>query len=394
MRTRALLYASLALNLVILAAWYMAAYQRPARTPLPAKRQVLYTNIVRTIRTNWMVTTSYISWKDIESSDYFTYIRNLQTVGCPEGTIRDIIVADVNQLFARRRIAEVNIPPQQWWKSEPEPEEWQESLRQLEKLEAERRRLLRELLGPNWEIDTGTDLDLRFSGPLLGTLSTDQKRLVTEAAERGRELLEASERQAREEGKELDPIQIAKLRLQTRSELSRLLNPEQLEEYLLRYSVESEGIRRSLQGMEVTPEEFRGLFRAELALDQQRAELGEVTDAQKARLGEELKRQAEEMVTAALKPETYRLYKLNQDPVFREARETARGIGSNPETVLPIYEINHLVEEERQRVLGDQALSPEEQSEQLAGIYQQQLDSMRKLLGEEAFRRYQESRLR
>ena len=43
------------------------------------------------------------NWSQIESSDYRTYIVNLRRIGCPELTIRDIIVADVRNLYAHRR---------------------------------------------------------------------------------------------------------------------------------------------------------------------------------------------------------------------------------------------------------------------------------------------------
>jgi hypothetical protein len=42
-------------------------------------------------------------WKQLESADYRAYIANLKAVGCPQQTIRDIIMADVDNLYAPRR---------------------------------------------------------------------------------------------------------------------------------------------------------------------------------------------------------------------------------------------------------------------------------------------------
>ena len=42
-------------------------------------------------------------WSQIESSDYRAYVANLRGIGCPEQTIRDIIGADVDTLYAPRR---------------------------------------------------------------------------------------------------------------------------------------------------------------------------------------------------------------------------------------------------------------------------------------------------
>src|SRR3989442_5976353 len=37
-------------------------------------------------------------WGQLESTDYRIYIGNLRAVGCPEETVRDIIVAEINKL--------------------------------------------------------------------------------------------------------------------------------------------------------------------------------------------------------------------------------------------------------------------------------------------------------
>ncbi len=43
-------------------------------------------------------------WAQLESTDYRAYVANLRGVGCPERTIRDIITADVDSLYAARRV--------------------------------------------------------------------------------------------------------------------------------------------------------------------------------------------------------------------------------------------------------------------------------------------------
>ena len=39
-------------------------------------------------------------WSQIESADYRTYIANLRGIGCPEQTIRDLVKADMDNLYA------------------------------------------------------------------------------------------------------------------------------------------------------------------------------------------------------------------------------------------------------------------------------------------------------
>src|SRR5690349_13940800 len=43
---------------------------------------------------------AHFDWRQMESEDYQQYLANLRAIGCPEKTVRDIILADVNDLFA------------------------------------------------------------------------------------------------------------------------------------------------------------------------------------------------------------------------------------------------------------------------------------------------------
>jgi len=42
-------------------------------------------------------------WSQLESSDYRVYIANLRAIGCPAPTLRDIISADVDTLYTKKR---------------------------------------------------------------------------------------------------------------------------------------------------------------------------------------------------------------------------------------------------------------------------------------------------
>src|SRR6185436_10607243 len=44
-------------------------------------------------------------WGMVEADDYKEFIENLRGIGCPEETIKDIIIADVNKLYASRLAA-------------------------------------------------------------------------------------------------------------------------------------------------------------------------------------------------------------------------------------------------------------------------------------------------
>ena len=116
MRQRGLffwLFASVGLNAILAVLWLSSPPpSAPLRVIAPVIRPSV-TNILRPIRTNLILQPHVLTWQDIESTNYPGYVANLRGIGCPESTIRDIIVADINQMFARRRATEVVTPEQQ-----------------------------------------------------------------------------------------------------------------------------------------------------------------------------------------------------------------------------------------------------------------------------------------
>lgn len=99
-------------------------------------------------------------WGQLESSDYKTYISNLRAIGCPEQTIRDIITADVDGLYSKKR------------KGSPE--------RELQRQRQEENNVIVSLLGPPPESERG------FARTGLSTEnSTGQNAGIQSAATQG-----------------------------------------------------------------------------------------------------------------------------------------------------------------------------------------------------------------
>src|SRR5256885_4732142 len=137
----------LAVNLGLAAGWWISTRQHPSNATALGDGAVS----MASARTNFVVRRQIFSWRDIESADYPTYILNLRNIGCPEQTVRDIIIADVNALYSLRRATNLVTSEQQWWRPEPDPAVLQATAEKSRALEDERRALLTRLLGTNWE---------------------------------------------------------------------------------------------------------------------------------------------------------------------------------------------------------------------------------------------------
>ena len=382
---------SLALNIVLGAIGY-----RWLRSSTPTAKRVLRTALTQVpstnaVKTNVIVRRLHFSWEDVESDDYAKYIDNLREIGCPESTIRDIIVADVNQLYAKRQAAEIVTPDQQWWRSDPDPSVEKAANEALETLDKERRELLARLLGPGWNTSQEQILGkVPLTGPVLGNLPKETKQAVRDLSDRANKRLQTLLESEGEDGTPVDPAALARLRKETREELARILTPAQLEEYLLRYSQNAAKLRSELRGLNLTPDEFRKIFRARDPLDQQLQlpmAAGDPASAQQLR---QLEQQREKILQTELGPERYQAYVLNNDPLYVDAKNTAERLGVSPSVVMPIYQVNQLTELERQRIRNDNTLSTEAKIEAIKSVLEEQQKTLLKLLGEDAYKRYEQ----
>ncbi len=360
MRWRRFAFISLAANVLLAVAWLL--------TPRPPEAGILPASSTRNPqngnRTNIIVRRMFFSWSELESSDYPTYISNLRDIGCPEQTIRDIIIADVNALFARRRSSELVTSQQQWWRSQPDLALDRVAAAKLQALDIERRAMLTRLMGTNWDAGVMAGLPrpalqgVMLDGPLLGTLPDETKQAIQDISARSQERLQGYINEQTKNGKPLDPVDLAKLRNQTRDELARVLSPTQLEEFLLRYSQNAAGLRSELGQLEyfnASPDEFRTMFRATDNIDQQIAALSG-SDSATVQQRQSLEDQRESAIKAALGPKRYAEYKALQDPLYRESVSEAQEAGT-PEAAGTIYAVNLAAAAEQDRINSDTNLT-------------------------------------
>jgi hypothetical protein len=379
MRWRVLAFVSLGLNLALAAGlWTRSAKSRSMAATDGAEPAV--SNVV--VRTNVIVRRQFFSWKEVESSDYPTYVANLRDIGCPEQTIRDIIIADVNGLYSRKR-AEFITPEQQWWRSEPDSEVAQAAAFRGRELEDERRSLLNRLLGTNWEAGDIVSLPrpsrpgIILDGGVLGALPAETKQAIQEVNLRSQDRLQDYLSSVQKQGGAPDPAELAKLRQETRTELERLMTPPQLEEYLLRYSQNANNLRATfgqLQYFSPTPDEFRGVFRATDTFDQQLQLLASATDPNSLTQRKNLLDARENAIKNALGPQRYQEYHALQDPIYRDSVAQAAEAGT-PEAVKAIYEINLATEGELQRIATNASLSLAQKQVAIKQVELQQLQA-------------------
>src|SRR6185312_9881406 len=120
-------------------------------------------------------------------------------------------------------------------------------------------------------------------------------------------------------------------------------NPVQLEEFLLRYSQNAETLRLKLRGIQVTPDEFRSLFRTTDPLEQTLV-MAESDAQSKTNLQASVNKQTDDAIKAVLGADRYQAYRLSQEPAYQQALATADDYGNlTPKEIMALYQINKAV---------------------------------------------------
>ena len=282
MNSRMLSLAMLAVNLGLAAVlvYFIATFGTAGKLSAPVRTKYV-TNTVTQIAVRKINATNallsnlagrLINWQNLESTDYVAYIHNLRLFGCPEETIRDIILTDIARLYAKRRAQlRAQIPAPKYWQggdaASAVPPEIRQQLRDLDK---EQETLVRELLGVSfraelskyWSEDDEAALNLAF-------LPAEKQEAVQAIHDKYTALEEEIYSRARGLFLDEDQAELQKLQKQREAELAQLLSAEELEDYQLRNSEASQNLRSQLAGFQPSEEEFRSLFRLQKAFDEQ-----------------------------------------------------------------------------------------------------------------------------
>ncbi len=341
------------------------------------------------------VARSTVDWRQIESPSYADYLDRLRAAGCPEDKIRLIVRADADEWLLQQRIAHAIAHDFDWWKAEP-PRTIVEPFRDTyEQMRTRRTELVQKYLGPDAvekdDKDTETPIVVSLSGPVLGALPREKYNAVQEICSHSLDRQQGYFTARQTEGVFLNQGDLAQMREKTRADLAQILSPEELEEFLLRYSHNANRLRIELAGMEPSPDEFREIFRAVDSLEHRvQLEYGAV-DSLSARQRAEFESQREAAIKAVLPPDRYQRYLLGKYPLFRQAQLAIRRAGLPEKDLLPFYEVLNRHENKRTELLNNTALNATQRQAGLQDLERDKEAGLQEALGADGYRQYRDS---
>lgn len=327
-------------------------------------------------------------WRSIESEDYRTYIRNLRAFGCPEETIRDIIIADVTKLYAARwRTA--HPPDREWkfWETENKnARKDRERKTERQALEKEMRNLIGELLGVDPEKEMrkyAFDLEVDKQERARAFLPSEKQNQVRELQDRFKGAMNALAEEAERDGTPETKKKLAALKGQYRAALSQMLTPTELEELELRSSPAANQLRKELAGFEPTEQEFRALAKARQAFEEQMAALPDTLDERnRDDLNWQYKQQYLEQARQRLGDQRYGEFLRSRSEEFQEALRLSEKLDLPKETAVRVYDINVALREEAEKVQQDPSLTEEQRDVLLQRMKLETKKAVNELIGE------------
>jgi hypothetical protein len=337
-----------------------------------------------------------LDWRTIESNDYAEYVANLRKIGCPEDTIRDIILADVNQLYEARRW-ELEPPPGDWefWRhpdeippDEAAAEEARAHAARLTDLERERRQLLAGLLGESGlraefeqlKAEQLRDRSIQFLAP--------EKRIqIADVLARWRHALDlgalADESQRASRYTEAERI--------LDQELSALLTPREREEYEMRASPLAQRLRERLRGFGASREEFEQMFRLERRLGEELASIAAAAgeDPQAAERLQAASLELDQQIRQSLEPQRYAEYQRSLDPDYQTLYSLALDHEVPTSVANQVWDMRRAVQQQTERIRENPLLTADQKALALAAIRSETEAAIVTVLGEPLLEAYQ-----
>ncbi len=326
-----------------------------------------------------------LKWSSVEASDYRQYIANLRAVGCPEQTIRDIIITDLDRTYAQR-MAKLTRPEHYW--QAPNPSARTRESSEVKAIEEEKRGVIGELLG----IEADEDAKRRAGLPIsyeegFEFLSAGKRVQLREIDHEYRLKLGASDgampyRQVRDQ--QADAIRRNEIEEWRNAAIKTLLTPEELNEYELRVSRLTFQLTWATHAFEPSEQEFRSIFQIEKQFGRTNAFTGFVEPPDDP----STKQKFQTALKQALGEQRYAEYQRSSDPNFVNLYDIVRDTGLSKETTKTVYDLNRVAEQRAEAIRKDASLSPETRQTAFQQLGVETDREIAKLLGDSGFNLY------
>lgn len=353
-------------------------------------------------RASAMVVTNVIepefNWREVEAADYKVYIANLRGIGCPEATIRDIIIADIDKLFEPRLAALRDPPayrPDQYWmnyygdtrKRDPDKVAQEKAIRE------EREALIKELLGVE-------EKDLRKA---YSSYDDSSKTMYDYLPEDIRDKLKDLDKKYSEARSKIyaeaagyidsdAQKELADVRKKMMEDMKAFMTPEQIFEYDIRTSDTARNMKWELQGFDPSEEEFRAIFASKKAQEDARYQTsnGERPTPEQLKASSDARKLAQDTLKATLGEDRYKEMEVSRDYSYRQLVAAAPYMGFDKSAAMKVYDLKADAEKAANELRRNNELTSEQKNQALQEIRVAAEAAVSKEIGDRGLKYYRQ----
>jgi hypothetical protein len=332
-------------------------------------------------------------WRLVESEDYKKYIANLRSIGCPEETIRDIIIADVNKMFESRAKASKPKEKFKFWQTGMQSFAGimdEEKIKQQQALNQEKRALLKELLGV--EPEEKPDIMAMFGGgnpfeAMLDFLSPGKQTQVMELEQKYAAKMMKTFQNGQPDAEDMK--EMVKVQKEKDAELAKIMTPEEKQDYDLRMSQTAMMMRMQLGSFDPGEQEFRDIFNAKKKFDDEFSPYGMLSNDP---ADQEKRTAAQKELDSQLKnilgDSRYADYQRAQDYNYQNISKLVERQGLPKEDAVKVYEMKKAADDQTQKLTSDATLSDDARKTAQDQIKAETEKAMRGILGDKGYESY------
>jgi hypothetical protein len=320
----------------------------------------------------------------VESEDYEEYMANLRAIGCPESTLRGIILAEVRELFTRKRAA---LAPPSFWTAGKVRSAAERKLEERERaLEDQLSALTQHLLGEEFTDEpTGSDDDLVGHAILRFILGPVPEKSIDEVFRAMVSFSEASGRiRYRAVKLEREEAELRALGRKVQERVQQALTSAQYDETCDRMA--------ALRLVDHEPATLQSFELRQIARFYRQA-FGDWTDSPLTFFGRndedaESRWRFATLVKGYLGDQRYIEYKSQTDASFRQLLEVAEGLQLPRAHALQVFELRALADIESERIASADELADSECERQARELQEALSVGATQILGERAYQAY------
>jgi len=323
-----------------------------------------------------------VPWRAIESNDYPQYLANLRAAGCPPWLVRDIVVADIDDLYQQKhRTDPVYVEP---WLSEDQRREVSrgQSAKNLA-LRLEKRAVVKTLIGYEWDnhADEIWNWDL-LTSLTLGFLPDDKAAQVLHRQEQATDDAQAIRGAANFILIDADRANLKSVYDSLQTDLGRLLDSSEFDELQLRgqqpFLVDHD---LHFDGVSITGGELREVVRASKPFKD--IARNEFVSARPLAEADQMVQAAgfAAQVEAVLGAERFADYQRAQDPEFRETFAFSQQNNLPKTAAIAVYDSRRTASRQADEIQQDGSLSADERTTALAVLKAATLNNVSAAMG-------------